>query len=64
MEPTTITMRDVRAAHMCSRGAREFFERHRLDWATFLKDGVPIEVIEAIPDAMAQKVVEVARGRK
>lgn len=59
-----ITMRDVRAAKMCSRGARQFFDRHNLDWQQFRKDGLPAEVIEATGDAMAIKVVEVARGRK
>lgn len=59
-----ITMNDVRNATMCSRGARAFFIRHNLDWDEFLKNGVPISVIEAIDDAMALKVVEVARGRR
>lgn len=59
-----VTMRDVRAARMCSRGARAFFERHRLDWAAFLKGGLPASVIEATGDAMALKVAEVARGRQ
>lgn len=58
-----IKMQDVRRAKMCSRGAREFFRRHDLDWAMFLKEGLPAEVIEATGDAMALKVVEVARGR-
>ena len=63
-EPLLITMRDVRAATMCSRGARAFFQRHNLDWQTFLREGLPAEVIEATGDAMALRVVEVARGRK
>lgn len=57
-------MRDVRAVRMCSGGAREFFKRHNLDWNTFLKEGLPAEVIEATGDAMALQVVEVARGRR
>lgn len=60
----TITMEHVRAARMCSRGARAFFERHGLDWQRFLAEGLPAEQIEATGDAMALKVVEVARGRK
>ncbi|MEM8493221.1 MAG: hypothetical protein AAF756_20580 [Pseudomonadota bacterium] len=59
-----ITMRDVREAKMCSKGAREFFEKHGLSWPDFLENGVPVEAIEAIDDAMANKVVEVARGRQ
>lgn len=59
-----ITMKDVRAVAMCSRGARAFFQRHELDWNKFLDEGLPAEVIEATGDAMALHVVEVARGRK
>lgn len=58
-----ITMTHVRKAKMCSKGARAFFKKHNLDWATFLKDGLPIEDIEGTGDAMALKVVEVARER-
>lgn len=58
-----VTMRDVRAAQQCSRGARAFFKRHDLDWQRFLDEGLPIEDIEATGDAMALKVAEIARGR-
>lgn len=63
-KPLLITMEHVRAAKMCSRGARAFFERHGLDWQQFLESGLPVETIEATRDAMALRVVEVARGRK
>lgn len=59
---TTVRMEHVRKARMCSRGARAFFKRHGLDWHKFLRDGLPAETIEATRDAMALKVVEVARG--
>lgn len=59
-----VRMEHVRAARMCSHGARAFFARHNLDWQTFIKDGLPAEVIAATGDAMALQVVEVARGRK
>lgn len=59
-----VRMEHVRAARMCSRGARAFFARHNLDWQTFIKDGLPAEVIAATGDGMALQVVEVARGRK
>jgi hypothetical protein len=60
---TLVTMRHVRQAKMCSRGARAFFIRHNLDWRTFLKQGLPAEVIAGTGDAMALRVVEVARGK-
>ena len=59
-----VTMQHVRKARMCSRGARAFFTRHGLDWAEFLRAGLPIEQIEATGDAMALKVCEVARGQQ
>jgi len=62
-DPLIITMRDIRAAKQCSRGARAFFERHGLDWQDFLENGVPAEKLLATGDAMAERTVEVARGR-
>lgn len=58
-----VRMSDVRKAKMCSRGAREFFRRHQLDWNEFIKHGISAEKLETTGDAMAMKVVEVARGR-
>ena len=62
-DPLIITMRDIRAAKQCSRGARAFFERHGLDWQDFLENGVPAEKLLETGDAMAERTVEVARGR-
>lgn len=56
-----VTMAHVRQARMCSRGARAFFRRHGLDWRLFLTQGLPASVIAATGDAMALRVVEVAR---
>lgn len=56
-----IYMRHVRAAKMCSRGAREFFIRYNLDWASFLVEGISEETLIATGDPMALQVVEVAR---
>lgn len=61
---TTVTIRDVRKAKMCTRGSRDFFKRHNLDWVSFLKNGIDAVELEATGDAMALKVVEVARGRQ
>lgn len=61
--PVIVTMRDIRGARQCSRGARAFFERHGLDFNDFLINGIPVEKLEATGDAMAKRVCEVARGR-
>lgn len=58
-----IRMEHIRKAKMCSRGARDFFRRHDLDWSRFLAEGLPAEVFEATGDAMALRLVEVARGK-
>lgn len=59
-----ITMNDIRAAKMCARGTRAFFQRHGLDWTDFLKNGIPAEKLAATGDPMALQVVEVARERR
>jgi len=59
-----ITMRDVRAAKGCSRGARAFCLRHGYSWTKFLEEGVPADLLLATGDAMAINIVEVARGRR
>ncbi len=58
----------VRPAHMraadlryCSRGARDFAERNKLDWNTFVFHGIPDYILIATGDAMALAVVEEAR---
>lgn len=63
-KPLVIFMTDIRAASMCSRGARAFFIRNNLDWSDFLKNGIEGEKLSGTGDAMAIRVVEVARGRK
>ena len=59
-----IKMEHIRQARMCSRGARDFFIRHNLDWGTFLQEGIDEELLIATGDAMALQVVEVANGRQ
>lgn len=64
-ERVIVRMGDIRAAKMCSRGTRAFFERHGLDWSKFLKEGIDAAELEQTSDAMALQVVKVARnGRK
>lgn len=60
--PIKITMSHVRQAKMCSRGARDFFARHNLDWKKFLAEGLDSDLIEATGDAMALEVVKVAKN--
>jgi hypothetical protein len=59
-----IRMSDVRAAYMCSGGAREFFRKYGLDWTKFLRDGIPASELAALNDGLADRVIEVARERR
>lgn len=63
-ERVTVVQRDMRALQYCSRGVREFFRLHNLDYGKFLREGIPEEELLSTGDAMAKAVVEVARGRK
>lgn len=64
MSEIIVIQKDMRALQYCSRGVRDFFKRHDLDYSDFLKNGIPAEKLLETGDAMAQAVVEVARGRK
>lgn len=59
-----VHMVDIRRAKVCSRGARSFFKRHNLDWNNFLQHGIDDQLLLDTGDAMAKKVVEVARGQQ
>lgn len=63
-DDVTVRMEHIRRARMCSRGSRAFFERHGLDWQRFLREGIPASELLATGDAMANQVVEVARGQQ
>jgi hypothetical protein len=64
VQPIVVTMADVRAANMCSGGARYFFKRNGLDWQDFLRNGIPAKTLIELGDPMALQVVEAANGRK
>jgi hypothetical protein len=55
---------DLTALRYCNRGSRQFFERHGLNWALFLQEGVDMEAVEKIDDEMAKAVVRQAKLRQ
>lgn len=60
-----VRLSDLRAAGVCWRnGGRLFLVRHDLDPRDFLKNGIPAERLLATKDSVAERVVEVSRGRK
>jgi hypothetical protein len=62
MAEVIVTLKDMRELRYCSKVPRKWFERHGLSWSDFLANGIPASKLEATGDAMALKVVEVARG--
>lgn len=51
----------IRAANLCMGGARAWFAKHNLSWSDFLENGLPVEQVEALGDAMGHRVAEAAR---
>lgn len=47
----------------CARGVDAWFKRHDLSLRHFLKNGYPIDVIEATGDELGLRVAKVARER-
>ena len=64
MNDDLANIKHTRVLGYCSRGVREFFNRHNLDYSKFIKEGLPCDELLATNDSMAIKVVEVARGRR
>lgn len=52
-----LTVNDVRAAGFCARGMKAWFDGHGLDFRAFLKDGMAVEDVAALNDAMAERVI-------
>lgn len=48
----------------CSRMAREFARRNGLDWAAFVRDGIPASTLEQTGDAMAIHLAAWARRQE
>lgn len=59
-----VLMQDLRSLQYCSSGSRQFFERHGLDWAAFLRDGIDAQDLISTGDAMAEAAVEQAKKRE
>lgn len=59
-----ITIDDVRKAGHCTRGAKDWFDRHGLDFRRFLKAGIDEEEFLAAGDALAELVVAAKRERE
>jgi hypothetical protein len=55
-----VTMKHCRRLGYCARGVREFFLRHKLDYDSFLKNGIPSSEISHIEDDMCSTTIKEA----
>lgn len=57
---TTVLHRHCRALGYCNRGLRAWFAREGLDWADFLKNGIPADTLRKFDNAMADRAIALA----
>lgn len=55
-------MEHVRAASLCSKGARYWFAQRGWNWQEFLEHGIDEETLVATGDPYAKRVVEIAHN--
>ncbi len=60
MTSLIVHMRHVRAANLCSRGARAWFAARGLPWTEFLQQGISAERLRATGDGLALRAVKAA----
>lgn len=61
MSDLVVTMRHVRAAKLCSRGARAWCEANGFSWSVLLDGGLSAEELERTGDPLALRAVAAAR---
>lgn len=52
-----VTVADVRAAGFCVSGMRRWFAMRKIDFKTFVREGMPLADAEAINDDYSNKVL-------
>ena len=56
-----VGIQHLRAAGLCSRGARIWCQRFELNYMRFVREGYPASVIESKGDALGNRVASMAR---
>lgn len=64
MSHVTVRMEHVRRCGYCAAGVRDYFARFGIDYTAFIMNGIDADDLLRLTnnDALAQEVVEVARG--
>lgn len=62
-----VTLAHARAAfpgekRKCARGMRQWCASNSIDWLTFVREGIPIEQLEAKGDALIAPIIALARA--
>lgn len=58
---TLVTMKHIRQADLCAKGARAWFLSHGFSWNDFLENGKDADELDATGDALAHQVTAIAR---
>ena len=58
---TLVTMKHIRQADLCAKGARDWFASHGFNWNDFLENGKDADELDATGDALAFQVTAIAR---
>lgn len=61
---TIVRMRHIRQANLCAGGTRSWFVEHGFDWTSFLVNGIDAEKLIATEDALALRVVRIAKSEE
>ncbi len=56
-----IYLSDIRRMRYCHAGVRRWCAARGIDWADFVKNGVPVSRIEGIDDAMCKRLIKAVR---
>lgn len=59
---STVRVKHLRAAKICTAGARAWWRAEGLDWNAFLRDGIPAQTLLDTGDPRAVRVVEIAEA--
>lgn len=59
---TIVLHRHCRELEYCNRGLRAWFASAGLDWADFLKNGIPADTLRQFDNAMADRAIALAEG--
>ncbi len=56
-----VTVAHLREAKLCSRGARQWCARYKIDFLRFVTKGIPCSEVEPLNDQLGNMLVKIAR---